>query len=95
MPDPLGEVITWKHLLRNGKRANDCVQHIDEMGGMIPAVERGFPRTEIANASYEFRHEVETGEAEITSVNTFIGQDEDPDRTVQLMNLLQRHQLTN
>jgi methylmalonyl-CoA mutase N-terminal domain/subunit len=41
------------------------------MGGMIPAIERGFPQTEIANASYEYQHSIETGEQKIVGVNAF------------------------
>ena len=63
------------------------------MGGMIPAVERGFPQTEIANASYEFQHEVETGEAKIAGVNAFIEQDEDPIELLQIDESAQQHQL--
>ena len=61
-PDPLGGSYFVERLtLRCGsRRANDYIRAIDEMGGMIPAIERGFPQTEIANASYEYQHAVET-----------------------------------
>ena len=58
------------------RRANDYIRTIDEMGGMIPAIERGFPQTEIANASYEYQHAVETGDAKIVGVNAFTEQNE-------------------
>ena len=47
------------------------------MGGMIPAIERGFPQTEIANASYEYQHSIETGEQKIVGVNAFVEKDEE------------------
>ncbi len=47
------------------------------MGGMIPAIERGFPQTEIANASYEYQHAIETGEQKIVGVNAFVEQSEE------------------
>ena len=53
------------------ERANEYIRRIDEMGGMIPAIERGFPQSEIANASYEYQHSVETGESKIVGVNAF------------------------
>ena len=42
--------------------ANDYIRRIDDMGGMIPAIERGFPQSEIAQASYEYQREIEQGE---------------------------------
>jgi methylmalonyl-CoA mutase N-terminal domain/subunit len=41
------------------------------MGGMIPAIERGFPQREIAQASYEYQREIERGEQVIVGVNKF------------------------
>jgi methylmalonyl-CoA mutase, N-terminal domain len=38
---------------------------------MIPASERGYPQTEIANARYEYRRAVETGEQKIVGVDVF------------------------
>src|SRR5271168_1666255 len=43
--------------------ANDYIRRIDEMGGMIPAIERGYPQLEIANASFEFQRSVEKRES--------------------------------
>ena len=41
------------------------------MGGMIAAIERGFPQSEIAAASYRYQHAIETGERIIVGVNAF------------------------
>jgi methylmalonyl-CoA mutase N-terminal domain/subunit len=41
------------------------------MGGMVPAIETGFPQTEIAAASYRYQCEVESGERTIVGVNRF------------------------
>ena len=54
------------------------------MGGMIPAIERGFPQTEIANASYEFQHSVERGESVIVGVNKFTEKHEKPIELLQI-----------
>jgi len=63
------------------------------MGGMIPAIERGYPQTEIANASYEFQHEVETGEQKIVGVNAFTEQNEEPIDILQIDESSQHYQL--
>ena len=46
---------------------------IDEMGGMIPAIERGFPQREIADASYRYQVAVDRKEKIIVGVNEFAG----------------------
>ena len=58
--------------------ANDYIRRIDEMGGMIPAIERGFPQSEIAQASYEYQREIERGEQVIVGVNKFTEHGEQP-----------------
>ena len=79
VPDPLaGSYFVESLTMEMEKRANDYIRRIDEMGGMIPAIERGFPQTEIANASYEYQHSIETGEQKIVGVNAFVEKDEDP-----------------
>jgi methylmalonyl-CoA mutase N-terminal domain/subunit len=51
---------------------------IDGMGGMIEAIERGYPQREIAESAYRFQQEVETGERVIVGVNDFVAADEPP-----------------
>ena len=41
------------------------------MGGMIPAIEQGFPQKEIAEASYAYQRAVEAGEKLIVGANSF------------------------
>ena len=43
----------------------------DGGGGMLPAIEAGFPQTEIAAASYRYQKEVEAGERTVVGVNRF------------------------
>jgi methylmalonyl-CoA mutase N-terminal domain/subunit len=58
--------------------AKDYIRRIDEMGGMIPAIERNFPQREIAEASYRFQSAVERGERLVVGVNAF--QQQEPER---------------
>jgi methylmalonyl-CoA mutase N-terminal domain/subunit len=41
------------------------------MGGIIQAVERGYPQKEIADSAYKFQQQVERGERVIVGVNKF------------------------
>ena len=62
-PDPLGgSYFLEKLTLDTESAANDYIRRIDEMGGMIAAIEAGFPQSEIATASYRYQREVEAGE---------------------------------
>jgi methylmalonyl-CoA mutase N-terminal domain/subunit len=71
-PDPLGGSYYLERLTLDVEAAaNDYIQRIDQMGGMIPAIERGFPQREIAQASYEYQREIERGEQVIVGVNKF------------------------
>jgi methylmalonyl-CoA mutase N-terminal domain/subunit len=51
---------------------------IDAMGGMVEAIERGYPQREIAESAYRFQQAVETGERVIVGVNDFVAEDEPP-----------------
>jgi methylmalonyl-CoA mutase N-terminal domain/subunit len=76
-PDPLGgSYFVEKLTLESEAAANDYIRRIDEMGGMIPAIEAGFPQTEIAAASYRYQREVEDGERVIVGVNRFQSEDQ-------------------
>ena len=47
------------------------LETIDAMGGMVAAVERGYPQREIAKSSYEYQRRVESGDVRIVGVNAF------------------------
>jgi methylmalonyl-CoA mutase N-terminal domain/subunit len=90
VPDPLAGSYFLEHLTQEmEKRANDYIRRIDEMGGMIPAIERGFPQTEIANASYAYQ----TSDQKIVGVNAFVEQDEEPIELLHIDETAQQQQL--
>lgn len=51
--------------------ANAYIGRIDELGGMIPAIEAGFVQREIQDAAYRYQLDVEKGEAVVVGVNRF------------------------
>jgi methylmalonyl-CoA mutase N-terminal domain/subunit len=51
------------------------IRKIDEMGGMIAAIERGYPQREIADASYRYQVSVDRKEKIIVGVNEFTGEE--------------------
>jgi methylmalonyl-CoA mutase N-terminal domain/subunit len=51
---------------------------IDGMGGMVEAIERGYPQREIAESAYRFQQAVEAHDRIIVGVNDFVTEDEPP-----------------
>lgn len=75
--DPLGgsyfvEALTTK--MENGAR--DYFERIDDMGGMVEAVEKGFPQREIQESAYQYQKALERGEQIIVGVNKYAMRDE-------------------
>jgi methylmalonyl-CoA mutase N-terminal domain/subunit len=72
VPDPFGGSYFLEQLTDQVEEAAvDYIHRIDQMGGMIAAIEQGFPQQEIANASYKYQREVESGARTIVGVNAF------------------------
>jgi methylmalonyl-CoA mutase N-terminal domain/subunit len=62
--------------MENG--AFDYFGKLDAMGGMVKAIERGYPQKEIAEASYQYQRAVEAREKVIVGVNEFAIEEEPP-----------------
>jgi methylmalonyl-CoA mutase, N-terminal domain len=77
--DPLGGSYFVEKLTREMEEgALEYWDTIDRMGGMVEAIERGYPQKEIAEASYQFQQAVERGQKIIVGVNDFVQADEKP-----------------
>ena len=49
----------------------EYIHRIDEMGGMVGAIERGFPQAEVADSAYKFQKQIDGGEKVIVGVNKY------------------------
>ena len=77
--DPLGGSYFVEKLTREMEEGTlKYWDTIDRMGGMVEAIERGYPQKEIAEASYQFQQAVERREKIIVGVNDFVQTDEKP-----------------
>jgi methylmalonyl-CoA mutase N-terminal domain/subunit len=56
----------------------DYIEKIDQFGGMVEAIEAGFPQREIWDASYQFQRAVDSAEKVVVGVNAFQMDTEDP-----------------
>ena len=75
--DPFGGSYFVERLTLDMERgAQEYFDLIDRMGGMVEAIEEGFPQKEIAEASYRFQEAVERREKVIVGVNDFVDNDE-------------------
>ena len=71
--DPLGGSYFLEKLTRGIEdEAMAYIDTIDRMGGMIPAIERGYPQKEIAESAYQSQRAVESKEQVIVGVNEFV-----------------------
>jgi methylmalonyl-CoA mutase N-terminal domain/subunit len=78
--DPLGGSYFLEELtLDMEKGAFDYFMKMDAMGGMVKAIERGYPQKEIAEASYQFQRAVEAKEKIVVGANEFTVQEESPE----------------
>jgi len=53
------------------QQAWDYIHRIDEMGGMVTAVERGYPQAEIADSAYKYQKQIDSGEKIMVGVNKY------------------------
>ena len=77
--DPLGGSYFIEKLTRDMEDgALAYFEAIDKMGGMVEAIERGFPQKEIAESSYRFQQAFERKEKIMVGVNAFVQENEPP-----------------
>src|SRR5271170_6875161 len=77
--DPLGGSYFLENLtLAMEKGAFDYFSKLDAMGGMVKAIERGYPQKEVAEASYQFQRAAEAKEKVVVGANEFVIDEESP-----------------
>lgn len=77
--DPLGGSYFVEEMTRRMVDGTlDYFRRIDEFGGMVEAVEAGFPQREIMDAAYRYQRAVESKEKLIVGVNSFELEEEEP-----------------
>jgi methylmalonyl-CoA mutase N-terminal domain/subunit len=77
--DPLGGSYFLERLTLDMERgAHEYFDTIDRMGGMVEAIEQGYPQREIAESAYRFQQSVEARDKVIVGVNEYVIEDEAP-----------------
>src|SRR3954471_10626520 len=74
-------------------RAYEYFAKIDELGGMVSAIEQNYPQREIADAAYQYQHEVDSGQRIVVGVNGYQVEDETPLEILRIAPGLERKQI--
>ena len=96
--DPLGGSYFIEELTtRLETEAMTYIKRIDEMGGMVCAIEKGYPQREIAASAYKFQRQLEAGERVMVGVNKY-GDGTAKDANIPLLRIdetVQQRQIDN
>jgi methylmalonyl-CoA mutase N-terminal domain/subunit len=92
--DPLGGSYYLEQLTTELERqAYEYFERIEELGGVIPAIEQNFQQREIAEASFRYQSEVERGERIVVGVNRYQQEDEQPIELLRIDPALEQKQV--
>ncbi len=92
--DPLGGSWFLEDLTnRLEEEAYAYFRRIDELGGMVAAIEQSFPQREIAEASFRYQSEVEAGRRIVVGVNRYQLEEERPVEILRIDPALERKQI--
>ncbi len=69
------------------------INQIDDMGGMLAAIDRGFPQLEIANAAYIFKKQVDNRDKAVVGVNRYVAEEEPPLEILKIDERVEAEQL--
>ena len=89
--DPLAGSYYIEYLTKEiEEQVEEYIQRIDEIGGAVAAIEKGFMQREITESAYRFQKEVETKKRTIVGVNDFTGKEEAPMKILQVDRSVER-----
>jgi methylmalonyl-CoA mutase N-terminal domain/subunit len=92
--DPLGGSFFVETLTRQMEQeARRYFERIEQQGGMIAAIEKGFFRREIADAAFVYQREIDAGRKLIVGVNAFQEADEKPLETLTVGETVEKEQI--
>jgi methylmalonyl-CoA mutase N-terminal domain/subunit len=78
---------------RMEQAAYDYFARIDKLGGMVEAIKQSYPQREIADASFQYQREVDSGERVVVGVNRHVHPDEEPISILRIDPALERKQI--
>jgi len=92
--DPLGGSYYIERLTKDmEEEAFEYIKKIDDMGGMVAAIERNYPQLEIADAAYKYQKQIDTKEKTVVGVNKYVTEEELPVEILQIEEGLEEKQI--
>ena len=92
--DPLGGSYFVEALTNQmEEEAVEIIQRIDDMGGMLAAIEKNYPQQEIADAAYRYQRQIDENEKTVVGVNKYRTDEEIPVETLEIDEKLERLQI--
>ena len=92
--DPLGGSYYIEHLTNTLEtQAYEYFDRIERLGGVIPAIKDNFFQREIADSSFRYQSEVESGKRVVVGVNRYLLEDEEPIPILKIDPALEQKQI--
>jgi methylmalonyl-CoA mutase N-terminal domain/subunit len=92
--DPLGGSFYIERLTKDmEEEAFEYIKKIDDMGGMVAAIEKNYPQLEIADAAYKYQKQIDSKEKTVVGVNKYITEEELPVEILQIEAELEENQV--
>jgi methylmalonyl-CoA mutase N-terminal domain/subunit len=92
--DPLGGSYAIEALTDRMERdAMEYIRKIDEMGGMLKAIDKGYPQREIAEAAFTYQRQLEQGVKSVVGVNKYVIPEEIPIAVLKIDAALEERQI--
>ncbi len=75
------------------EKAWEYINKIDEMGGMLAAIKKGFPQMEIADAAYHYQQQIDKGEKVVVGVNKYVVEEKVPPEILRIDDEVEEKQI--
>jgi methylmalonyl-CoA mutase N-terminal domain/subunit len=75
------------------EKAWEYISKIDEMGGMLAAIDKGFPQMEIADAAYHYQRQIDDGEKVVVGVNKYVVEEKAPPEILKIDEMVEEKQI--
>lgn len=92
--DPLGGSYFVEALTNQlEEEAFEIIRKIDDMGGMLAAIEKNYPQQEIADAAYHYQRQIDENKRTVVGLNKYVTSEEIPVEVLEIDEDLQRIQI--
>jgi len=92
--DPLGGSYFVEALTNElEEEAFDIIGKIDDMGGMLAAIEKNYPQQEIADAAYHYQRQIDEKQKTVVGVNKYVTEEDIPVEILEIDEELEKQQI--